>query len=206
MSIPSAVDLHDAYAADYDRQVREYGCHLTEVLFGLCFEAIQSGQHLLDAGIGSGLSANLFWKAGLQVYGFDFSPAMLEICKAKGIAMELKQHDIQQIPWPYPSEAFDHLVCCGVLHFISELDTLFDEASRLLRHGGLFAFTTKSPDLLDAPLQKHNRQTIDGLAVFAHSPEYLEILIERANFERAKVMRCFVGQDVFYVWSARKVS
>jgi 2-polyprenyl-3-methyl-5-hydroxy-6-metoxy-1,4-benzoquinol methylase len=39
---------------------------------------------LLDAGIGSGLSAQLLARAGLEVYGMDFSPAMVEVCRAKG--------------------------------------------------------------------------------------------------------------------------
>ncbi len=46
---------HDSYAADYDSQVQAYDCHLADVLFGLCYAFIQPGQHMLDAGIGSGL-------------------------------------------------------------------------------------------------------------------------------------------------------
>ena len=44
--------LHDAYAA--------YDCYLAEALFGLCYEFVQPAQHLLDLGIGSGLSAASF--------------------------------------------------------------------------------------------------------------------------------------------------
>ena len=36
--------LHDAYAADYDQQVQSYGCHVADVLFGLCYEYAQPGQ------------------------------------------------------------------------------------------------------------------------------------------------------------------
>jgi len=90
--------LHDAYAADYDQQVQSYGCYVADVLFGLCYEYVQPGQRVLDAGIGSGLSAQLFAKAGLDVHGMDFSPAMLAACRAKGIAVDLKLHDLQQAP------------------------------------------------------------------------------------------------------------
>jgi 2-polyprenyl-3-methyl-5-hydroxy-6-metoxy-1,4-benzoquinol methylase len=62
--------LHDAYAADYDQQVQSCDCHVADVLFGLCYEYVQPGQRLLDAGIGSGLSAQLFAKAGLEIHGF----------------------------------------------------------------------------------------------------------------------------------------
>jgi 2-polyprenyl-3-methyl-5-hydroxy-6-metoxy-1,4-benzoquinol methylase len=108
--------LHDAYAADYDAEARAYDCHIADLLFGLCYEFTCSGQRLLDVGIGSGLSAQLFAKAGLEIYGMDFSPAMLNICQAKGFTAGLKQHDLLQLPWPYPSGRFDVAVCCGVLH------------------------------------------------------------------------------------------
>ena len=69
--------LHDAYAADYDAQVSAYDCYLAEALFGLCYDFVQPGQSLLDLGIGSGLSAAPFARAGLRVAGMDFAPAML---------------------------------------------------------------------------------------------------------------------------------
>ena len=52
--------LHDAYAADYDAQVNASGCYIADFLFGLCFEAIQPGQALLDAGIGYKRDFRLF--------------------------------------------------------------------------------------------------------------------------------------------------
>jgi predicted TPR repeat methyltransferase len=198
--------LHDAYAADYDRQVGAYDCYLAEALFGLCYDYIRPGQRLLDLGIGSGLAALPFAKAGLQVQGMDFAPAMLEVCRAKGFAAELKQHDLQQTPWPYPSQAFDHLICCGVLHFIPELETIFSEAARLLPDGGSFGFTAKALTSADARLQKYNRLAGGELEVFEHSPEYIQAVFEQAGFQRRKVMRCFVGQDVFSAWVVQKTT
>lgn len=43
-------NLHDIYAAEYDQQVQSYGCHIADVLFGLCYAFIEPGQQLLDAG------------------------------------------------------------------------------------------------------------------------------------------------------------
>ncbi len=142
---PTNSSRHDAYAADYDNQVQACDCHIAEVLFGLCYEFVQPRQCLLDLGIGSGLSAALFAKAGLEVHGMDFSPAMLEICRAKGFLADIQQHDLAVTPWPYPTSHFDHLVACGVFHFIPELESIFAEAARVLQIGGMFAFTTKAP-------------------------------------------------------------
>ncbi len=195
---------HDAYAADYDSDVQAYGCYLAEALFGLCYELVQPGQPLLDLGIGTGLSAHLFARAGVLVYGMDFSPAMLSLCQAKGITVDLKRHDVQQTPWPYPSAAFAHAVCCGVFHFIPDLDTIFRETRRVLRDGGLFAFTTRSPTSAAVENGKYDRVSAGELEVFSHVPPYIEALVQQSGFRRWRDLRCFVGEDVFQVWVVQK--
>jgi predicted TPR repeat methyltransferase len=197
--------LHDAYAAGYDQQVSEYGCYIAEVLFGLSYEFTQPGQTLLDAGIGSGLAAALFAKAGLLVKGFDFSPAMLEICAAKGIASSLKEHDISVAPWPYPSAAFDHLACCGVLHFIPDLEVIFNEARRILRPDGLFAFTTKIPAALGES-SNYDRQLSGDFEIYAHSPDYVEGMMRQFSFKPVKRQKCPVGDDMFEIWVTQRRS
>lgn len=198
-----AAARHDAYAADYDHQVQVYGAYIAEALFGLGYEFVQPGQSLLDIGIGSGLSAALFAKAGLAVYGMDFSPAMLDLCCAKGFAVDLRRHDIQATPWPYADRAFDHAVCCGVLHFIADVAPIFSETARTLHDGGLFAFTTKAPTR-DIGSQAYDHVSAADLDVFSHAPGYIEATLAGSGFERLRAMRCFVGGDIFHLWTARK--
>jgi predicted TPR repeat methyltransferase len=127
----SLASLHDAYAAGYDDQVEAYEAYTAEALFGLCYALVAPGERLLDLGIGSGLSAALFARAGLRVDGMDFSAAMLDLCRAKGICDDLKRHDLQDLPWPYGQAAYDHVTCCGVLHFIADPAPIFREAARV---------------------------------------------------------------------------
>jgi predicted TPR repeat methyltransferase len=204
MTTTSAAALHDTYAADYDDQVKAYDCYITDVLFGLCYEFIAPGQVLLDAGIGSGLSAQLFARAGLEIYGMDFSPAMLDRCQRKGFAVELKQHDLLQIPWPYPAARLDHVICCGVLHFVADLESIFGEAARIVRSGGLFAFTTKVAAAPASDQEKYDRQRSDEFEIFSHTPAYIETLLAQHAFTHVKMQKCFVGADLFDLWIARK--
>lgn len=190
--------LHSSYASDYDRQVREYGSYLAEALFGMSYEYTQPGERLLDVGIGTGLSAALFAKAGLQVHGMDFSPAMLEICQEKGIAIDLKLQDVQQFPWPYPDGFFNHLVCCGVLHFIPELESFFGEAGRVLRAGGCFSFTTKIPSSSDTGGYEHVH--VGDFDVYAHDNGYISDALQMSKFKQQKALTCLVGEDAFCVW------
>ena len=194
---------HDSYAADYDKQVCAYDCHIADLVFGLCYEFVYPGQNLLDVGTGSGLSAQPFTRAGLQVSGMDFSPAMLEICRVKGFFTDLQQHDVAVTPWPYPANHFDHLVACGVFHFIPGLDSILAEAARLLKPGGHFSFTTRFPtaDLLGEPYTRH---LAGDFEVFSHSQSYIEALLKQYALTRLKLQKCFVGEDIFLIRVAQK--
>jgi predicted TPR repeat methyltransferase len=199
----SQAALHDAYAADYDAQVGAYGCYLAEALFGLSYEFIRPGQRLLDLGIGSGLSAAPFARAGLRVWGADFSASMLDLCRAKGIAEELRQLDLLAVPWPYPSGAFDHVISCGLFHFIPDLDAIFGEAARVVMPGGLFAFTTKDPATIK-PGRGYDRHASGDFDVFDHEADYVVGLLAAVGFRPQRTLRCFVGDDVFTIWVARR--
>jgi len=149
------VESHDGAARDYDAQSRKYEWHGPEVVFGLAFEFVSVGQTLLDLGIGTGLSAIPYHKAGLSIVGIDTSREMLDVCRSKNIARELMEYDIRNVPLPYPDASFDHIVACGVFHLIDTLDPLFVEVRRLLRKDGTFVFT----------FEKHRMGADDGYPV-----------------------------------------
>ena len=143
MPNPDTIIPDEQSAAGYDQQARDTHWFGPEVIFGLAYEWIKPGQTLLDLGIGSGLSSILFHKAGLLVYGLDGSPQILEICRRKGFAQDLLQHDLRRLPLPYPSAFFDHLLCVAVLNSFQDLEPLFAEVARIGKSGGFFAFTVE---------------------------------------------------------------
>ena len=85
------------------------GFHGHEIAFGLMYEFVTSNETLLDIGIGTGLGSLLFHKAGLRISGFDYSQAMLGVCKLKGFTGELVQHDLRTVPFPYKESSFNHI-------------------------------------------------------------------------------------------------
>jgi ubiquinone/menaquinone biosynthesis C-methylase UbiE len=112
---------HDKYAQDYDKSIFDYECYIADVLFGFSYEYIQEGENILDVGIGTGISSQLFHKAGLKIYGIDGSKAILDICRQKRIAQDLIEQDVLSVPWPYQNATFTHVVSCGLFHFIEKL-------------------------------------------------------------------------------------
>ena len=208
-----SITTHDQIASEYDRLVQDYGSHAAEILFGLCFEYTQPGERLLDLGIGTGLSSQNFAKAGLEVYGLDGSAAMLAACEAKGFARELKEWDLQQVPWPYEDSRFNHVLACGLFHFFSDLEPSFAEAARLLEPAGVFAFTVMSRSGVDGieaaqgSFSEIRRGEVTGAV---HSGGYIKTLLESNQLHLLKRVRFlqWSGQgrldDEFTAYIARK--
>jgi len=181
----------DLYPAnEYDQAKSRYQWYAPEVMFGFLYEFISPGQKLLDIGIGTGLSSELFYKAGLLVSGLDNNSEMLEVCRKKQIAEMLVVHDVDQ-SWPYEVNAFDHLISCGVFHFFSDLEHFLKEAARVLKPKGFFAFTVSHLDS-DMPEFSTHETSHAGLFLYKHSNPYVETLYRKYKFDLIKSMKFIV--------------
>ena len=186
------VRIHDEQAAKYDQQVREYKWFGHEVLFGMSREYVNPHDRLLDIGIGTGLSSQLFARMGLEIFGVDGSVEMLSICKSKGFVKELKLFDLQDGPLPYSTGFFDHVISCGVLHFFGDLKPFFKEVSRVMKPDGIFAFTTLlqvSGGKEQAEGYSENSAFEAGATVFLHSDRYIGELLRNHGFDKMKELK-----------------
>lgn len=188
---------HDQFAQEYDEQVKTYNCHIADVLFGLSYEHLTKGESLLDVGIGTGLSSRLFHRAGVDVTGIDGSAEMLKICAAKRFTRQLIHQDLLNLPSPFQDEQFDHVVCCGVFHFIGNLDGLFMEVSRVQKKGGIFAFTVMAAGTDLNTQGKFHQKSEDGLTVYAHQSSYIDELTKTAGYSMEKDVINLVGETPF---------
>ena len=184
--------LHGRFAADYDRLTREYHCYAAEVLFGLAYEYVRPGECLLDVGIGTGLSSAPFAKAGLVISGIDASEEMLAVCRSKNVAVDLRRADLSVTPWPYAARSFDHVLACGLLHFFEDLAPQFKSVARVIRPGGVLAFTIKVWPLGSPRVVRFDS---GGIAVFLHRLDHVAEVATQHSFERLKAMRFFVGDE-----------
>jgi predicted TPR repeat methyltransferase len=176
-------------ALEYDQRAKETNWFGPEIIFGLAYEFVKPGDSLLDLGIGSGLSSILFHKAGLKVYGLDGSSEVLEVCGSKGFAVGLKRHDLRSLPLPYPTGFFDQVISVAVFNSFRDLGTLFEETARIIKEGGIFAFTVEE----QMPGQ-NDRYTINRVDVsekpkaetavimFRHSNDYIAQLLDDTGF------------------------
>ncbi len=134
------------HVLQYDQKSQQANWLDPDVVFGLAYRYVRPGESILDVGIGTGLSSALFHDAGLRVSGLDFSTEMLEICRAKAIAQDLKEHDLAVAPYPLADGSVDHAVCTGVTHLFEDLGVIFAETARIMKSGGIFAFVVAHPE------------------------------------------------------------
>jgi predicted TPR repeat methyltransferase len=205
-------------AEEYDNQARATNWFGPEVVFGLTYEFVQPGASLLDLGIGSGLSSTLFHKAGLHVFGLDGSSEVLKVCKSKNFAEGLKQHDLRDLPLPYPSQFCDHVVSIAVLNSFKDLAPLFGEVARIMKTDGIFAFTVEEQKPGQEGSYAINRVEVSerprhetAVGLYRHGEDYITHLLDRNGFVLFKALE-FVAfkypaenKDIFFkAYVARK--
>ena len=105
--------------------------------------ALRSGEHVLDAGCGTGfLVQELAMAVGRdgRVIGIDNSPDMLELAtkRCKGLSqVELKEGSVEELP--EQDESFDAVTCVQVLLYLRDVSRALAEMYRVLKPGGRIA-------------------------------------------------------------------
>ncbi len=180
-------------AEKYDNDKETYRWNGPNVIFGLSFGYIEAGQSILDIGIGTGLGSQLFYKAGLKIYGMDMSPEMLMVCEKKGIAQDLRIHDLTITPYPYEASSINHAICVGVLNHFDNIKPVFSETSRILKNKGIFGFIVadrKNDE--DAMFEVQHAGSCHQM--YRHSTEQIYEYTKKTGFQILHELKFFVSE------------
>lgn len=154
---------------------------------------LPKGARLLDFGCGSGDITRTLAAEGLAVTGIDLSPAM--------IAMARQQSDGTGIDWaiaqagavtlPFAASAFDGVMASSVLEYHPDPAAQILEIARVLKAGGIFAFTVPDMDHPARAREKKWRALATGWLwpLLRITPrhdyfEYLRVSVNRWPLER----------------------
>ena len=169
--------LFDGYAHRFERHLVEGLGYCGPDLLRTALDALPGAparfDRVLDLGCGTGLmGAALRDRAG-HLAGVDLSPAMLRLARAKGCYDRLAEGDLAAFLAAEPAASADLCVAADVFIYCADLAPILADLARVLRPGGLAAFTVQSHDGAGAVLGADGR--------IAHADSYLLAVAEAEN-------------------------
>jgi len=182
--------LFDQYAARFDRHLVEaLGYRGPQILCGALARA-DSGRRfadVLDLGCGAGLFAGAIRDRAEKISGVDLSPAMIEQARAKRLYDRLAVAELTEFLAAEPAESADLAAAADVFVYIGDLEPVFAQVFRVLRPGGLFAFTTQSGAVEKFALGEDLR--------FCHSEAFLRGLATAQGFAVVELFAASTRRD-----------
>lgn len=153
--------FYDDWAGRYDADLADWDYRAPARIAELLVAAADPTAPVLDAGCGTGLSGHALRAAGFtgEITGIDLSPESLPIAEASGAYTRVMQASLNET-LPFDDDAFGTLACIGVLTYVPDVDRCWREFCRLVRVGGVIAFTQRE----DTWIERDCRAVIDRLA------------------------------------------
>jgi predicted TPR repeat methyltransferase len=135
---------YDAWAGNYDQTLAQWDYQSPTIVATLLKQAVPTDGHVLDAGCGTGLSGKALHAAGFRrITGIDISQASLDVAAQAKVYERLLQVNMQQVPLPLENGEFAAVQCVGVLTYVPDTAVILREFCRVVRPGGLVAFTQR---------------------------------------------------------------
>ena len=150
----------DRYDATWASSTRQFVPPLLEMA------ELREGMSVLDVGCGPGYVSAAAAERGALPVGVDFSSEMVSIARQKFPKIEFREGDAQDLR--FNDASFDQVLANFALLHLAEPERAFAEASRVLKSGGRFAFTTwarkeENPfvQLVDEAVQAHANLAVE---------------------------------------------
>jgi SAM-dependent methyltransferase len=105
-----------------------------------------AGLRILDLGCGDGAAGvDLLGQGAAAYLGVEGSHNMAGLARQalSGTSGEIVQADMQS--WEYPAVAFDRVISRLALHYLPDLQSVFERVFRALQPGGRFVFSVEHP-------------------------------------------------------------
>ena len=137
-------DHYDKWAESYDDDLVAWSYQAPEVVAKTVVTRQPDARSLLDVGCGTGLVGKALRALGCtaRIKGLDISQTSLRVADQTGAYDQLEAADLQQ-PLDIEDNAFDVLVCVGVMTYLPDVEAVWREFARVVRPGGLVVVTQR---------------------------------------------------------------
>jgi len=192
---------------------------------GLDFQKPKKDDVVLDVAFGDGRNTTLLCNMGLDVYGVEISPEIVEQTAAR--LARLGYH-----PWlyvgrnssmPFEDNKFDYILACHCCYYCDEGETLIDnlaEYQRVLKPGGVLIASVadkssyifqSAQQMVDGtmciksdPYNNRNGYRLHGFSSEAEIEQYCSEYFKRFSFGRANNNYFGIEEAVFWVVCEKK--
>jgi predicted TPR repeat methyltransferase len=178
---PYLLRLFDSYAPAFDQHLVEaLDYQVPEKLYEAVLAARPPATALdiIDLGCGTGLVGRRFRGIAGRLTGVDISARMIQWAKRRDVYHELIVGDYVHY-LSARQEPCDLMLAADVFIYAGDLAPVFAAAARLLRPGGLFAFSLEVSPQADYVLQPNRR--------YAHSLKYIHRMAQQHEFKKLAV-------------------
>lgn len=104
------------------------------------------GKTVLDLGCGYGWHSRYAADQGARsVLGIDLSERMIHEAKSRNAAENITYQVCGLEEYEYPNSAYDFVISNLALHYIANLDFVFEKVFQTLKAGGIFLFNIEHP-------------------------------------------------------------
>ena len=148
--------LYRDWAETYDKTMLDGLGYLSPRLVS---ELLASGitdrtVRVLDVGAGTGLAGQELSGLGFNnIDGIDYSAEMLSVAAQRDVYRNLIEGDLSK-PLDIPDQAYDAAVCAGTFTHGHVGPSCLEELFRIVRRGGLFAFSINTGVWTDAGFER----------------------------------------------------
>lgn len=132
---------------------------------------------VLDAGCGYGWYSYYFVDRGANVAACDGARGMLEIARRSYPKLRFDEVNLMEA-WPYADLSFDLVFSNLVLMDLPELDNFVAETARVLKPGGMLAFSIMHPCFF----RRNWLMDANGQQAYTQAPNYLKPVRDQNNF------------------------
>lgn len=172
---------YDRWARTYDSDARGhmgYQGHIKAAEKIAPFMRARRTPRLADLGTGTGFVLERLRRdfPNAVMDGYDFSPAMLDKCRAKNLADSLTECDLTDTRWPIAVESVDYVTSAGVLEMIYNAGDFLKNVQHILKPGGVAALTYEVQSMM-------KKGFMIAASAYARHPEDMESMAANAGMD-----------------------
>jgi predicted TPR repeat methyltransferase len=137
-------DRYDDWAERYDDDLASWSYQAPAVVAETVIAASPTASAALDVGCGTGLVGRELRERGFggRIVGLDISEASLAVARLGGAYDSLQRADLQR-RLPFDDDAFDVVVCVGVMTYLPDVEQVWRRLARVTQPGGLVVLTQR---------------------------------------------------------------